>query len=179
MRLSVSSVTAPILFTKRFPQYLYETTHHHAVVRKVMATAIIAIGLGFLLLRMKLGTRGSELALWQARLVRALLLQKAGVDAELVVIKTQGDRDQVATFDKMEGKGFFTKEIEDALLNHSIDIAVHSLKDLPVSIDPRLVLAAIPQRADPADVLVASRELMELKKGATVGTGSPRRRCST
>ena len=80
---------------------------------------------------MKIGTRGSDLALWQARLVRALLQEKVSLETDLVIIKTQGDLDQTATFDKMEGKGFFTKEIEAALLNKSVDLAVHSLKDVP------------------------------------------------
>ncbi|MBI5867379.1 MAG: hydroxymethylbilane synthase [candidate division Zixibacteria bacterium] len=130
---------------------------------------------------MKLGTRGSDLALWQARLVRALLLQKAGVDAELVIIKTQGDRDQVATFDKMEGKGFFTKEIEEALLNQSVDIAVHSLKDLQTRMPDGLMLGGLIERADRRDMLLARPEAVDesltlhLKDGATVGTTSARR----
>jgi hydroxymethylbilane synthase len=133
---------------------------------------------------MKLGTRGSELALWQARLVRALLLQKAGVDAELVIIKTQGDRDQSATFDKMEGKGFFTKEIEDSLVNHSIDIAVHSLKDLQTRMPDGLVLGGLIERADRRDMLLIRPEAaddspacggLHLREGARIGTTSARR----
>jgi len=130
---------------------------------------------------MKLGTRGSDLALWQARLVRALLLQKAGVDAELVIIKTQGDRDQVATFDKMEGKGFFTKELEESLLNHSIDLAVHSLKDLQTQMPEGLALGGLIERADRRDLMLIRPEavddlqLLHLRNGATVGTTSARR----
>jgi len=130
---------------------------------------------------MKLGTRGSDLALWQARLVRALLLQKAGVDAEMVIIKTQGDHDQLATFDKMEGKGFFTKEIEEALLNRSIDLAVHSLKDLQTQMPDGLSLGGLIERADRRDMLLIRPEAVDdsrplhLCEGATVGTTSARR----
>lgn len=130
---------------------------------------------------MNLGTRGSDLALWQARLVRALLLQKAGIDAELVVIKTQGDKDQVATFDKMEGKGFFTKEIEDALLNHTIDIAVHSLKDLQTQMPAGLAIGGLIERADRRDMLLVRPDAaddsltLHLRESAKVGTTSARR----
>lgn len=130
---------------------------------------------------MKLGTRGSDLALWQARLVRALLLQRAGIEAELVIIKTQGDRDQVAAFDKMEGKGFFTKEIEDALLDKSIDLAVHSLKDLQTRMPDGLMLGGLIERADRRDMLLARPDAVDesltlhLKDGAKVGTTSARR----
>ena len=130
---------------------------------------------------MKIGTRGSDLALWQARLVRALLLERVGVEAEIVIIKTQGDLDQKATFDKMEGKGFFTKEIEAALLDRSVDLAVHSLKDLQTTMPPGLALGAILNRADRRDMLLATpgaidtTKLLQLKEGATVGTTSARR----
>lgn len=130
---------------------------------------------------MKIGTRGSDLALWQARLVRALLLEQVGVEAEIEIIKTQGDLDQKATFDKMEGKGFFTKEIEAALLDRSVDLAVHSLKDLQTTMPPGLALGAILNRADRRDMLLARPEsidasqLLQLKRGASVGTTSARR----
>jgi len=130
---------------------------------------------------MKIGTRGSELALWQARLVRALLQEKASLATELVIIKTQGDRDQSATFDKMEGKGFFTKEIEAALLDHSVDLAVHSLKDLQTTMPPGLALGALLHRADRRDMILMRPEavddslILHLRVYATVGTTSARR----
>jgi hydroxymethylbilane synthase len=130
---------------------------------------------------MKIGTRGSDLALWQARLVRALLQQKAGIDAELVIIRTQGDRDQKATFEKMEGKGFFTKEIEAALLDKTVDLAVHSLKDLQTTMPDGLALGAVLHRADRRDLLLSQPDavddsrLLRLREGATVGTTSARR----
>ena len=130
---------------------------------------------------MKIGTRGSELALWQARLVRALLQEKASLATELVIIKTQGDRDQSATFDKMEGKGFFTKEIEAALLDHSVDLAVHSLKDLQTTMPSGLALGALLHRADRRDMILMRPEavddslILHLRVYATVGTTSARR----
>ena len=130
---------------------------------------------------MKIGTRGSELALWQARHVRALLQEAAGVECELVVIKTSGDRDLDTPFVGMEGKGFFTKEIEDALLAHQIDIAVHSLKDLQTIMPDGLMLGAVPERADRRDVLLIRPDAFDrslplrIKSGAKVGTSSARR----
>ena len=101
----------------------------------------------------KLGTRGSKLAMWQAEWVKRALAG-AGVAAELVIIKTRGDAEVDRPLHELEGKGFFTKEIEDALRDGRIDVAVHSLKDLPTSLPAGLVLAAVPQRADPAEALV-------------------------
>ncbi len=130
---------------------------------------------------MKIGTRGSDLALWQARHVRALLQEAAGVDAELVIIKTSGDKDLETPFVGMTGKGFFTKEIEDALLAGQIDLAVHSLKDLQTDMPDGLALGAIPERADRRDILLirneayAAENLLRLKTGAKVGTSSARR----
>lgn len=80
--------------------------------------------------KIRIGTRGSKLALWQAEFVKRQLAE-IGIEAELQIIKTQGDKIQHLTFDKLEGKGFFTKEIEDALLRGDVDMAVHSMKDLP------------------------------------------------
>ena len=126
----------------------------------------------------KIGTRGSRLALWQANHVADLL----GRDkTEIVIIKTKGDKIQNVSFDKMEGKGFFTKEIEDALLAGKIDLAVHSLKDLPTEGTPGLELAAVTEREDPSDVLLVRRERFNQKgtvplfDGAVVGTSSLRR----
>ena len=102
---------------------------------------------------LKLGTRGSKLALWQAGWVRERLAER-GVAAEIVVIKTRGDAEVDRPLQQLEGKGFFTKEIEMALLERRIDVAVHSLKDLPTRLAHGLALAAVPERADPRDVLV-------------------------
>ncbi len=92
-----------------------------------------------------IGTRGSELALWQARYTQDRL-KEIGVDSELKIIKTRGDQIQHLSFDKIEGKGFFTKEIEDALLNDEVHLAVHSMKDMPTTQPEGLCLAAISNR---------------------------------
>ncbi len=124
---------------------------------------------------MKIGTRGSDLALWQARHVRALLQQVCGIEAELVIIHTSGDKDLDTPFVGMTGKGFFTKEIEDALLAGQIDLAVHSLKDLQTVMPDGLTLAAVPERADRRDLLLirnnafAQDRFLRLKSGAKVG----------
>lgn len=95
---------------------------------------------------------------------------------EIVVIKTRGDRDQKSALNKFAGKGIFTKEIEEALLAGEIDLAVHSLKDLPTTLPPGLALADPPRREDPRDLLVANTPVKELPEGTLVGTGSARRR---
>lgn len=123
---------------------------------------------------MRIGTRGSQLARWQAEWVQARLAEQ-GVKSELVVIKTQGDAEVDRPLHELEGKGFFTKEIEDALLANRIDVAVHSLKDLPTSLPPGLVLAAIPARHDPREALVNGASLQALTPGTRVGTSSLRR----
>lgn len=125
---------------------------------------------------LKLGTRGSKLALAQSRWI-AEQLSRDQLEVELVVIKTTGDRDQASALSKFSGKGIFTKEIEEELLAGSIDFAVHSLKDLPTELPAGLALAPPPLRADPRDALVASVPLQDLPLGAVVGTGSARRRC--
>jgi len=122
----------------------------------------------------KLGTRGSRLAKWQAEWVRAQLAA-LGVAAELVVIKTRGDAEVDRPLHELEGKGFFTKEIEDALLAGRIDVAVHSLKDLPTQLPAGLALAAVPKRHDPREALVGGASLRDLPTGARVGTSSLRR----
>ena len=96
-----------------------------------------------------IATRGSDLALWQAHHVKSLL-GKIGLKCELNIIKTKGDEIQHMNLDKLEGKGFFTKEIEDALLNNEADIAVHSHKDLPTELHPDLLIAAVSDREDPS-----------------------------
>jgi len=129
----------------------------------------------------KIGTRGSKLALWQARFTQEKL-KAIGVSAELEIIKTKGDKIQDLSFDKIEGKGFFTKEIEDSLLAGKVDLAVHSMKDLPTTSPEGLVIGAVSYREDPADWLVVRREQVEegqlfnLPKGAVVGTSSARRK---
>lgn len=129
----------------------------------------------------RIGTRGSKLALWQAHYTQKEL-EKIGVASELKIIKTKGDQIQHLSFDKIEGKGFFTKEIEDSLLRGDIDVAVHSMKDLPTSSPEGLVVTAVSHRADPADWLLVHKSSMEagqlfqLKQGAVVGTSSARRK---
>jgi len=122
----------------------------------------------------KLGTRGSRLAQWQAEWVRRLLTT-CGVTAQVVVIETRGDAEVDRPLHELDGKGFFTKEIEDALLDRRIDLAVHSLKDLPTQLPPGLALAAVPVRHDPRDALVGATRLSDLPEGARVGTSSLRR----
>jgi hydroxymethylbilane synthase len=123
---------------------------------------------------MKLGTRGSQLARWQAEWVRDRLSAQ-GVRAEIVVIKTRGDAEVDRPLHELEGKGFYTKEIEDALLDGRIDVAVHSLKDLPTTLPAGLALGAIPARHDPREALVNGRSLSDLPAGTRVGTSSLRR----
>ncbi len=127
---------------------------------------------------LKLGTRGSRLALWQAEWVKAALA-RAGVAAELVIIKTRGDAEVDRPLHELEGKGFFTKEIEEALRDGRIDVAVHSLKDLPTTLPAGLMLAAVPRRADPAEALVTRdagiTSIAGLAAGTKVGTSSLRR----
>ncbi len=128
-----------------------------------------------------IGTRGSQLALWQAKNLQEQLIELNSI-TELKIIKTQGDKIQNLSFDKMEGKGFFTKEIEDSLLNKKIDVAVHSLKDLPTESPQGLVIAGLSKREDPSDVLIIRKDsidnsqTLKLKKGAVIGTSSVRRR---
>ena len=131
--------------------------------------------------KIKIGTRGSKLALWQANYTQQQLAD-LGIEAELVVIKTKGDKIQHLSFDKIEGKGIFTKEIEDALLRGEVDMAVHSMKDMPTTQPVGLVLAGVSYREDPADWLLVRKEsqvegrLFSLKEKAVVGTSSARRK---
>jgi hydroxymethylbilane synthase len=130
---------------------------------------------------LRLGTRGSDLALWQARHVSVMLSEQLGCNAEIEIIKTQGDRIQDVAFHKMEGKGFFTKELQEALLDKRVDLVVHSLKDLPTESPSGLAVIAIPERACPADLLLAHKGVIEsksglgLKPGRVLGTSSLRR----
>ncbi len=120
-----------------------------------------------------IGSRGSELALWQARFV-AMKLEALGVTTRIEIIKTTGDHLQTASLVQAGGKGLFTKEIEDALLAGAIDVAVHSLKDLPTETPEGLAIAAVPERDDPRDAILGG-PLDQLPNGAIVGTSSGRR----
>ncbi|RMG60660.1 MAG: hydroxymethylbilane synthase [Deltaproteobacteria bacterium] len=127
---------------------------------------------------LKLGTRGSMLALWQANYVKGEIERKhPGVKVELVRIKTTGDKILDVPLAKVGGKGLFVKEIEEALLDGRIDLAVHSMKDVPTVIPDGLTIAVITEREDPRDVLVcpSGKGFRELPAGARVGTSSLRR----
>jgi len=129
--------------------------------------------------RIRIGTRGSALALAQSNWVKAQLERHdAETAVELRVIKTSGDRFVDTPIQNLGNKGVFTKEIEDALLRGEVDLAVHSMKDLPTELPPGLVIAAVPKREDPRDVLVTRgrNRLADLASSTTVGTGSLRRR---
>ena len=120
-----------------------------------------------------IGSRGSQLALWQARHI-ASRLQELGLQTRLEIIRTTGDKITAVPLAQVGAKGLFTKEIEEALLDGRIDLAVHSLKDLPTLLPTGLVVAAIPERELAFDALVGSK-LADLKPGARVGTSSLRR----
>ncbi len=130
----------------------------------------------------RIGTRGSQLALWQAHYVKKLL-QNQGFAADIHIIKTKGDQIKHLSFDKIEGKGFFTKELEEALLSHQIDLAVHSMKDLPTKSPEGLQVSGVSARENPADWLIIANsgfdeaQTLKLKKSAVVGTSSARRKC--
>jgi hydroxymethylbilane synthase len=130
--------------------------------------------------RLTIGSRGSALALRQSRMVAALLeAAHPGLACHIEIIKTTGDIMREASLTAIAGKGVFTKEIEEALLDGRADLAVHSLKDLPTTLPPGLALAAITEREDPRDALVARAGvsgLADLPPNATIGTSSPRRR---
>jgi hydroxymethylbilane synthase len=139
-------------------------------------------------MHLRIGSRGSRLALWQSNHIAAHL-RALGHTAEIIIIRTTGDRLQDTAFAatvlgpdgripaNIDGKGIFIKEIEEALEAGSIDLAVHSLKDLPTELDPRFTLAAIPERADPRDVLLVKEwlQIHTLPSNARIGTTSPRR----
>ena len=109
-----------------------------------------------------IGTRGSDLALWQANYTKDLLEDK-GHQVEIKIISTQGDRSQQwnTSFDKLEGKGFFTKELEEALLNKEIDLAVHSHKDLETNNPAGLMVAGVSKREDPSELLIIRKEFVD------------------
>src|SRR6202140_671646 len=120
-----------------------------------------------------IGSRGSQLAFWQARWIQARL-ESFGAECRIEIIHTTGDKITDVALSKVGTKGLFTKEIEEALLAGAIDLAVHSLKDMPVALPEGLTLAAFPEREDPRDGLVG-RTLAELRSGDKVGTSSLRR----
>jgi hydroxymethylbilane synthase len=120
-----------------------------------------------------IASRGSQLALWQARWVSAQLIAR-GRQCRIEIVKTTGDKITDVPLAKVGAKGLFTKEIEEALLDGRADLAVHSLKDLPTELPEGLVLAAVPEREDPRDAVVGKR-LADLPPGARVGTSSLRR----
>ena len=126
----------------------------------------------------KIGTRGSQLALWQANWVKSeLMTRHPQLEVELVIIKTKGDKILDVPLAKVGGKGLFVKEIENALLTNQVDIAVHSMKDMPAEIPAGLTVGAIPEREAPWDALVSRKGemLAELPEGSLVGTSSLRR----
>ncbi len=125
--------------------------------------------------RVRIATRGSPLARWQAGLVARRLTETCGVETELVVVSTVGDRSTDVPISALGGTGVFAKEVEEALLDGRADVAVHSAKDLPSHLAPGLVLGAVPEREDVRDALVGST-LDDIPHGGTVATGSVRRR---
>ena len=133
----------------------------------------------------RIGTRGSDLALWQARTIKGML-QEIGITTDVTIIKTRGDRIDNVSFANLEGKNFFTKELEDAQLDGRVDMAVHSLKDLATDIVPGLALCAMVGREDPREILLARPEAVDparlkagdvlpLQAGAKIGTSAARR----
>ena len=128
--------------------------------------------------KLKIGSRGSQLALWQANHVAALLRAK-GHTVDIEVIKTTGDKITSVALAKVGTKGMFTKEIEDALHEKRVDLAVHSLKDVPTDLAQEFELAAIMKREDPRDAFISVKfsSLEDLPQGAKVGTSSLRRQC--
>ncbi len=131
----------------------------------------------------RIATRGSKLALWQAEHVRARLRElEPGLAVDLVVLSTAGDRTLDRPLAEVGGKGLFVKEIEEALLDGRAEVAVHSMKDLPATVPDGLMIAAVPEREDPRDALLvrpglAAAAIAELPSGAKVGTSSLRRVC--
>ncbi len=130
---------------------------------------------------LRIGTRGSDLALWQAHFLQGEL-KRLGVASELEVIRTKGDRIQHLSFDKLEGKGFFTEELEQGLLDGTIQVAVHSMKDLPTNHPAGLAIAGVSERADPTDWLLVRKSAVDparpwsLAQNSKVGTSSARRK---
>ena len=129
----------------------------------------------------RIGTRGSQLALAQAEIVRRLLVDAHGLDErqiEIVPIRTEGDREQGRPLHEIGGKGLFCREIEEQLLRGAVDLAVHSMKDMPAEQPDGLVIDCVPERGDPRDALISERfcSIGEIPAGTRVGTSSTRRR---
>ena len=126
--------------------------------------------------QLRIGSRGSQLALWQANHIAALL-REHGHDVEIEIIRTTGDKITGVALAKVGAKGMFTKEIEDALAENRVDLAVHSLKDLPTETRPDLKSPLLPERQDPRDAFCSKRHesIDRLPEGARVGTSSMRR----
>jgi hydroxymethylbilane synthase len=126
---------------------------------------------------LRIGTRGSLLAKWQAEFVRKQLFAGTGVESEIIIIKTSGDKLQTSSLSQIGGQGIFVKELEEALLEETIDLAVHSVKDVPTDTPSRLMFPAVCRREDVRDCLVGANgaTLASLRQGARVGTGSLRR----
>lgn len=128
---------------------------------------------------LRIGTRGSQLALWQARFIKSEINSLfPDIQIKIEVIKTEGDKLVNSPLSEIGGKGVFVKEIEEALLNNKIDLAVHSLKDMPSVLPGGLIISAVTKRKHAADALVSRNniQLEELKPGSRVGTGSLRRK---
>ena len=125
---------------------------------------------------LKLGTRGSPLALVQANMVRDALIEAHGIEVEIVIIKTTGDKVQDRPLAEIGGKALWTKELDRALLGGDIDCAVHSMKDVETVRPSEIAIVAILPRADVRDRLIGAASIADLAQGATVGTSSPRRR---
>lgn len=133
--------------------------------------------------KLTIGTRGSELALWQARFITDKLAALTNIPIDMKIIKTTGDRIDDVAFSKLEGKGFFTKEIEEELLSGGIDLAVHSLKDLQTDLADGLQVGAVCFRVDPRERVLVRPESYDdsqplgVKPNGTIGTSSVRRQC--
>ncbi|MGL2690185.1 hydroxymethylbilane synthase [Helicobacter pylori] len=127
--------------------------------------------------KLVIGSRGSELALWQANHIKERLKKECSIESEIQIVKTKGDKILDTPLNKIGGKGLFTKELEELLLKGAIDLAVHSLKDVPVVFEKGLDLACITKRADVRDTFLSVKfpDLMSLPEGAKVGTTSLRR----
>ena len=127
--------------------------------------------------KLVIGTRGSKLALWQAEYIKGLVEEITGLPVELKIIKTTGDKILDVPLNKVGGKGLFTKELEVELIAGTVDLCVHSMKDVPTELPEGLYISATPERVDPRDALVsgAGYSLETLPQGAKVGTSSLRR----
>ena len=129
--------------------------------------------------KLTIGTRGSELALWQANHIKDLIENEHGVTVELKIIKTMGDKILDVPLAKVGGKGLFVKELEEALLRNEVDLAVHSMKDVPTELPEGLFMGIVTERVDARDAFLSVKydSFNELPQGAVIGTSSLRRQC--